>query len=114
MTQFEFNLPMEELEMRTDKEHLMTKKMLKADAPEYLELADGDKKALKHLVKAAYILEKINMQIDCHHNLEFKKFLEDEIAKGNKQAELTKILFDAQKGLTQLIQCQTKSTLPKE
>ena len=27
MTQFEFNLPMEELEMRTDKEHLMTKKM---------------------------------------------------------------------------------------
>ena len=37
MTQFEFNLPMEELEMRTDKEHLMTKKMLKADAPEYLE-----------------------------------------------------------------------------
>ena len=37
----------------------MTKKMLKADAPEYLELAEGDKKALKHLVKAAYILEKI-------------------------------------------------------
>ena len=26
MTKFEFNLPMEELEMRTDKDHLMTKK----------------------------------------------------------------------------------------
>lgn len=38
MTKFEFNLPMEELEMRTDKDHLMTKKMLKCDAPEYLEI----------------------------------------------------------------------------
>ncbi len=113
MTQFEFNLPMEELEMRTDKEHLMTKKMLKADAPEYLELADGDKKALKHLVKAAYILEKINMQIDCHHNLEFKKFLEDEIAKGNKQAELTKILFDAQKGINAIDTMSNKINLAK-
>ncbi len=113
MTQFEFNLPMEELEMRTDKEHLMTKKMLKADAPEYLELAGGDKKALKHLVKAAYILEKINMQIDCHHNLEFKKFLEDEIAKGNKQAELTKILFDAQKGINAIDTMSNKINLAK-
>lgn len=113
MTQFEFNLPMEELEMRTDKEHLMTKKMLKADAPEYLELADGDKKALKHLVKAAYILEKINMQIDCHHNLEFKKFLEDEITKGNKQAELTKILFDAQKGINAIDTMSNKINLAK-
>lgn len=113
MTQFEFNLPMEELEMRTDKEHLMTKKMLKADAPEYLELADGDKKALKHLVKAAYILEKINMQIDCHHNLEFKKFLEEEIAKGNKQAELTKILFDAQKGINAIDTMSNKINLAK-
>ena len=113
MTQFEFNLPMEELEMRTDKEHLMTKKMLKADAPEYLELADGDKKALKHLVKAAYILEKINMQIDCHHNLEFKKFLEDEIAKGNKPAELTKILFDAQKGINAIDTMSNKINLAK-
>ena len=80
---FEFNLSMEELKMRTDKDHLMTKKMLKADAPEYLELADGDKETLKHLVKCAYILEKINMQIDCHHNLEFKSFLEEEIKKLN-------------------------------
>lgn len=60
MREFEFNLSMEELEKRTHKDYLMTKKMLKADAPEYLELAEGDKDALKHLVKAAYILEKIN------------------------------------------------------
>ena len=97
MREFEFNLPMDELEKRTHKDYLTTKKMLKPDAKEYTELAEGDKKALAHLVKAAYILEKINMQIDCHENLEFKAFLEKEIKKGNKQAKLTKILFDAQK-----------------
>ena len=113
MTKFEFNLPMEELEMRTDKDHLMTKKMLNCDAPEYLALADGDKETLKHLVKSAYILEKINMQIDCHHNLEFKAFLEEEIKKGNKQAELTKILFDAQKGINAIDTMSNKINLAK-
>lgn len=113
MREFEFNLSMGELEKRTHKDYLMTKKMLKADAPEYLELAEGDKKALKHLVKAAYILEKINMQIDCHHNLEFKDFLEREISKGNKQAELTKILFDAQKGINAIDTMSTKINLAK-
>ena len=113
MSKFEFNLSVEELEKRTNKDYLMTKKMLKSDAPEFLELAEGDKKALKHLVKAAYILEKINMQIDCHHNLEFKAFLEDEIKKGNKQAELTKILFDAQKGINAIDTMSNKINLAK-
>lgn len=113
MREFEFNLPMEELEKRTNKDYLMTKKMLKADAAEYSELAQGDKDALKHLVKAAYILEKINMQIDCHHNLEFKEFLEKEISKGSKQAELTKILFDAQKGMNAIDTMSHKINLAK-
>ncbi len=113
MSKFEFNLSMEELEKRTHKDYLMTKKMLKADAPEYIELAQGDKDALKHLVKAAYILERINMQIDCHHNLAFKEFLEEEIKNGNKQAELTKILFDAQKGINAIDTMSNKINLAK-
>ena len=99
MPKFELNLTIEELEKRTNKDYLITKKFLKADAPEYLNLEEGDKKALKYLCRAAEILEKINMQIDCKHNLEVKKFLEEEIQKGNEQARLTKILFDAQKGV---------------
>ena len=78
MAEFELNLSMEELEKRTSKDYLMTKKMLAVDAPEYLELDEGDKIALKHLVKAADILEKINMQIDCHQNLAFKEYLKNE------------------------------------
>ena len=113
MRDFEFNLSMEELEKRTHKDYLKTKKMLKSDAPEYLELAEGDKQALKHLVKAAYILEKINMQIDCHHNLEFKAFLERQIQQGDKQAELTKILFDAQKGINAIDTMSNKINLAK-
>lgn len=50
-------------------------------------------------MKAADILEKINMQLDCKHNLAVKAFLEEEAKKGNKQAQLTKKLFDAQKGV---------------
>lgn len=99
METFELNLSMKELEKRTHKDYLITKKFLKADAPEYLALAEGDKKALKHLCRAAQILEKINMQIDCKHNLAVKEFLEAETKKGNKQVALTKVLFDAQKGV---------------
>lgn len=113
MREFEFNLSMEELEKRTHKDYLVTKKMLPPDAKEYLELADGDKEALKHLVKAAYILEKINMQIDCHENLEFKAFLDREIKKGSKQARLTKILFDAQKGINAIDNMSTIINLAK-
>ncbi len=110
---FEFNLSIEELEKRTHKDYLMTKKMLKADAPEYLNLEEGDKKALKHLVKAADILEKINMQIDCKYNLAFKEFLNKEIEKGNEQAKLTKILFDAQKGINAIDTMSNKINLAK-
>ena len=113
MREFELNLSVEELEKRTNKDYFITKKMLKCDAPEYLSLEEGDKQALKHLVKAAYILEKINMQIDCHHNLEFKEYLEKEISKGNRQAELTKILFDAQKGMNAIDTMSNKINLAK-
>lgn len=102
MKNYELNLSMEELEKRTHKDYLVTKTMLKEDSPEYLNLAEGDKKALVHLVKAAYILEKINKQLDNEHNLPFEEFLNEEIKKGNKRAELTKILYDAQKGVCAL------------
>ncbi len=113
MKTYELNLSVDELEKRTNKDYLATKKMLKIGAPEYENLADGDKQALKHLVKAAYILEKINIQLDNHDNLAFKEFLEEEIKKGSKQAELTKILFDAQKGICAIDRETNKISLAK-
>ena len=110
---YDFGLDMQELEKRTSKEYIKTKVLLKPDSPEYLSLADGDKEALKYLVKAGDILENIHLQIDDHHNLPFKKFLESEIKKGNRQAELTKILFDAQKGINALDRLSNKIHLAK-
>ena len=110
---YEFGLDIPELEKRTSKEFINTKVLLKPDSPEYLSLADGDKEALKYLVKAGAILENIHLQIDDHHNLPFKKFLEAEVAVGNKQAVLTKILFDAQKGINALDRLSNKIHLAK-
>ncbi|MCQ2744358.1 MAG: hypothetical protein MJ230_06145 [bacterium] len=100
--EYELNLSMEELQKRTHKDYLTTKKMLAIDSVEYHLLENGDKEALKHLVKAAIKLDSINMQLDNFHNLPFKEFLEKEIANGNETAKLTKILFDAQKGVCSL------------
>ena len=99
---YDCGLSIEELEKRTSKDCLLTKKMLDTDAPEFLNLKDGDKTALSYLVKAARIIEKINLELDSHHNLPFKKYLEEQIKKDDKKAKLTKILFDAQKGIFSL------------
>ena len=113
MTNFELNLSLEELEKRTSKEYLTEKKMLSENSKEYLELDNNDKIALKHLVKAAYILEKINTILDNRENIPFKNWLEDEIKKGNKEAKLTKILYDAQKGICAIDTESNKISLAK-
>ena len=113
MENFEINYSLEELKKRTHKDYLSTKKMLDIDAPEYQNLADGDKKALKNLVKAAFFIEKIYHQLDNRKNIEFKEFLRKEILKGNERAELTKILFDAQKGMCAIDRESTKINLAK-
>lgn len=114
MSKYTLNLSLEELEKRTHKDYLVTKKFLKSDAPEYLALADADKEALKHLVRAANILGEINLHLDNADNVPFRAFLEEEISKGNKQAELTKILFDAQKGINAIDTMSNPIFLAKE
>ena len=96
---FELNLSHEELVKRTSKDCLIPKEMLKEDSKEYAALADGDKEALKHLVKAAKAIDKVFMQQDNPDNLEFKAYLEEEAQKGNEDAQMTLTLFNAQIGM---------------
>ena len=96
---FELGLSHEELVKRTSKECLIPKEMLKEDCKEYAALADGDKEALKHLVRAAKAIDEVFMKQDNPKNLEFKKFLEEEISKGNEDAKMTLTLFNAQIGM---------------
>jgi hypothetical protein len=95
-------LSMDELKQRTDPKYLGTIKLLESDSPEYAALDQKDKEALKYIVKAATYLENIEFQIDDSYNIPFKKYLEEQIQKNNEQAKLTKILFDAQKGINAL------------
>ena len=113
METFELNYSLEELKKRTDKEYLITKKFLDVDAPEYLALAEGDKKALKNLVKAAFFIQKINYQLDNKKNIAFYEYLCEEILKGNERAELTRILFYAQHGMCAIDRESTKINLAK-
>ena len=96
---FELGLSHEELIKRTSKDCLIPKEMLKEDSKEYASLADGDKQALKHLVKAAKAIDEVFMIQDNHKNLEFKKYLEEESSKGNEDAQMTLTLFNAQIGM---------------
>lgn len=96
---FEIGLSKKELKKRTHKDYLATKKMLGVNEEEYLKLKDGDKKALMHLVKAAYILDPVYFKQDNEKNLPFKKYLKEEIKKGNENAKMALKLFNAQKGV---------------
>ena len=96
---FEIGLSTEELKKRTHKDYLSEKKMLGVNAPEFKNLADGDKQAIKHLVKAAKYLEEANLKQDHEHNIEFREFLIEKALKGDKDAQMALTLFKAQKGL---------------
>ena len=96
---FEIGLSTEELKKRTHKDYLAEKKMLGIDAPEFKNLDEGDKIALKHLVKAAKYLEEANLKQDHEHNIAFREFLISKAIKGDKDAQMALTLFKAQKGL---------------
>lgn len=100
--EFKIALSTEELERRTNKDALPSTTMLKADAPEYLNLAQGDKDALKHLVKAGKILEEVHLKLDNPKNIPFREFLKKEVEKGNKDAEMAMKMFLGQKGMNAL------------
>ena len=96
---FEIGLTQEELKKRTHKDYLTTKKMLEINCPEFENLKQSDKQALKHLVKAAYILDEIYLKQDNNKNIEFRRFLNEEISRNNEDAKMALILFNAQKGI---------------
>lgn len=112
--EFQIGLSTEELTKRTHKDYLTTKKMLDVDAPEYKNLADGDKEALKHLVKAAYILDSVYLKQDNEKNIPFRDFLKEEIEQGNEDAKMALILFNAQKGANAVDTESNKYSLIKD
>ncbi|MFA6860137.1 MAG: hypothetical protein WCR30_01960 [Clostridia bacterium] len=96
---FELNLSLEELNKRTSKECFEKNDFLNESDTEFKELSVNEKNTLAHLARASMFVEKAYYKMENSHNIEFQKFLKEEISKGNEQAKLTKILFDAQKSM---------------
>ncbi len=96
---FEIGLSSEELQKRTHKDYLNTKKMLDVGCIEYEQLLDSDKRALIHLVKAAEALNAVYLKQDNEHNVAFKEFLVREVKGGSEDAKMALRLFEAQKGI---------------
>lgn len=94
---YEINLSTEELVKRTKKENFSDYKMLDVDSPQYESLSRADKETLKHLVKAARILNNVYLRQDNIHNIPFRNYLAQESKKGNENAKMTLALFNAQK-----------------
>ena len=96
---FEYGYSLEELRYRLTPKRFTKWTLLDFNSKEYKNLAEGDKEALTHLIIAAEALDPVYKRLDNVHNLEFEKFLNLRIAKGEPKAILTKKLYDAQKGI---------------
>ncbi len=96
---FQLNLSLAELRKRTNKDHLKNITFLSSKDEVYSSLSNNDKKILALLDKAGRVFDTIYLKQDNRYNLEFLEFLKKEIKKGNEKAKLTKVLFDAQKGM---------------
>lgn len=60
---------------------------------EYEALSDGNKKALKHLVRAAKVFDKVRLEQTHHENLKVQKALETAASTGDKEAQKALKLF---------------------
>ena len=96
---FEFAYSEKELENLTSAERFTPYNMLGEESFVYQKLSENDKKTLEHLVKAADVIDTVYKKLDNPYNLEFEEYLNSEISRGNKSAELTKRLYDGQLGI---------------
>ena len=89
----------QDLRSRTNPAAFTPYKMLGADAPEYMALSVNDKKALKHLVRASDIIDRVALRMDHHYNIRFENFLTQKIKLGDERAKMTMDLFRGQRGI---------------
>ena len=98
---YELNYSIEELTKMTSEE-MTDVTLLSEESDVYKNLQDGDKKALKHLVKASQILNNISLEQDHPLNITQKQALENASKSGDEQATLSLKLFNSLNGLAGL------------
>ncbi len=96
---FTLAMSLKELKKRTSKRYYKGIKFLAPESREIRRLSNKDLLVLLHLTRAAKLFDTIHLRQENAVNLDFKKYLEQESAKGNQKAVLTQKLFDSQKSI---------------
>lgn len=96
---FKYAMTLRELKMRTSRNTYKPVKFLSRENKELKDLTDEDFKVLKHLTRAAKIIDDIYMKLNHPLNSEFLNFFDLEIKKGEQKAVLSKKMFLSQKGI---------------
>lgn len=96
---FDIALTEQDLRSRTKSDAFTPYKMLGVNAPEYMALSENDKKALKHLIRASDIIDRVALRMDHHYNMRFENFLNQKIKLGDERAKMTMDLFRGQRGI---------------
>ena len=96
---FKFGMTIHELKKRTDRKYYRGVRFLGGAAKEVKKLKKHDHLVLMHLVRAANYLEVVNLKLENANNMDFLKFLNEEIEKRNPKAILAKKLFESQKSM---------------
>ena len=87
---FKINIGKKDLHHRVTKE-VRTITLIDEKNPAYISLSDGDKKALKHLVNAAKIMNDVALEMDHPLNLTQKQALEVAALKSPYAADALKM-----------------------
>ena len=98
---YEINYTIEELEKMTTQD-MTDVTLISKEHPSYINLTDGDKKALEHLVIAAKILNNVALIQDNALNIAQKKALTEASLQGDKHATLALKLFNSLNGVAGL------------
>ena len=94
---FKYNMSVAELKKRTSKKYYRKLEFLKPDSREVKKLSSDELMVLCHLTRAAYIVDKIQFQLENVKNLQILEFLDKEIENGSEKATMAKRMFLSQK-----------------
>ena len=97
---YKIAIPEEKLDSMINQQ-MMPIEMVNADFDGYIHLAEGDKKALTHLIKAARIINDVALEQDHPLNKFLKKRLEDAAEENSHAAKALKI-FNSLNGVSGL------------
>ena len=94
---FKYNMSVAELKKRTSKKYYRKLEFLKPTSREVKKLTSDELRVLCHLTRAAYLIEKVQFQLENVKNLQILEFLDKEIANNSEKAKMAKRMFLSQK-----------------